>query len=287
MTFRQRRILNATIFHIIVGALGFCMVYPILWMIASSFESNSVMFTRNQISLIPTVPTFENYSNGMRGFGGAASRIPFSVFFRNSFIIVISSTIGQVFSSALVAYGFARCRFRFKKMLFGCVIVTLMLPAQILAIPQYIMFQSFGWVNTWLPLIVPAFFGFPFFIFMIFQFIQNIPRDLDEAAYIDGCSKYTIFFRIILPMIVPALVTSGIFAFYWRWDDFFQPLLYIQSTRLYPVSMALKMFADPGASSDWGALYAMSVLSLLPVMVLFFSFQKYLVEGISTTGLKG
>ena len=281
LSFKQKRIRNAIIFHIVVGGLGFLMLYPILWMFASSLKLPHEIWI-NQASLIPSTLHFENYTTGLRGFG----RIPFTTFFRNSFIIVTTGTIGQVFSSALVAYGFARIRFKYKKPLFACVIVTLMLPVQILAIPQYIMFQSFGWINTWLPLIVPAFFGLPFFIFLMYQFIQSIPRDLDEAAYIDGCSKYSIFFRIILPMIVPALVTSGIFAFYWRWDDFFTPLLYLQTLRLYPVSLALRMFADP-ASTDWGAMFAMSSLSLLPVIVLFFSFQKYLVEGISTTGLKG
>ena len=282
MTFKQRRIVKAIIFHTIVAALGFLMIYPILWMFASSLKPSSEIW-KDQASLIPSSINWQNYTNGLKGFGG----VRFTVFFKNSFIIVIASTIGQVISSALVAYGFARIKFRFKKPLFACVIVTLMLPTQILAIPQYIMFQTFGWTNSWKPLIIPSFFGYPFFIFLVYQFIQSIPRDLDEAAYIDGCSKYSIFSRIILPMLVPALVTSAIFAFYWKWDDFFTPLLYLQDLKKYPVSLALKMFADPAAVSDWGAMFAMSSFSLIPVMVLFFSFQKYLVEGISTTGLKG
>jgi multiple sugar transport system permease protein len=282
MKFRQKKFWSATFFHLIVASLGFVMVYPILWMFASSLKPSSEIWT-NQASLIPSSIQLENYVNGLRGFGG----VRFTVFFRNSFLIVIASTLGQVLSSALVAYGFARIQFKFKKPLFACVIVTLLLPSQILAIPQYIMFQFFGWIDSWKPLIIPSFFGLPFFIFLIYQFIQSIPRDLDEAAYIDGCSKYSIFSRIVLPMIVPSLVTSAIFAFYWKWDDFFTPLLYLQSLRKYPVSLALKMFADPGAVSDWGAMFAMSSLSLVPVMVLFFCFQKYLVEGISTTGLKG
>lgn len=282
MSFKQKRILKSVVFHVVVASLGFVMIYPILWMFASSLKQGSEIWT-NQASLIPETFYWQNYVNGLKGFGG----VRFTVFFKNSFIIVIVSTIGQVFSSALVAYGFARIRFKFKNPLFACVIITLLLPSQILAIPQYIMFQFFGWIDTWAPLIVPSFFGYPFFIFLIYQFIRGIPDDLDEAAYIDGCSKYSIFFRIILPMIVPALVTSAIFAFYWKWDDFFSPLLYLQTLQKYPVSLALKMFADPGAVSDWGALFAMSSLSLVPIMVIFFSFQKYLVEGISTTGLKG
>lgn len=279
---RSRKVAKRVLFHLFSIAFGFVMIYPILWLFASSFKGPAEIFGKNQLSLIPKSWAFENYATGFKGFGG----VSFAVFFRNSFFIAGTTTVGQVFSSALVAYGFARIRFRFKKILFGCVIITMMLPMQILAIPQYIMFNTFGWINTYLPLILPAFFGNAFFIFLIHQFIQGITRDLDEAAYIDGCSKYTIFFRIILPLVVPALVTAAIFAFYWKWDDFFSALLYLQSITKYPVSIALKMFADPSAVSNWGAMYAMSVLSLVPVIVLFFSFQKYLVEGISTTGMK-
>lgn len=278
---RKRRLLGNLLFHIFSILFGFVMIYPLLWLLASSFKGPTDIF-KNQLSLIPKEWVFDNYVTGMRGFGGTS----FAVFFKNSFFIVILSTIGQVGSSALVAYGFARIKFRFKKVLFACVIITMMLPVQIMAIPQYIMFHALGWINTYYPLIVPSFFGYSFFIFLIYQFIQGITRDLDEAAYIDGCSKYSIFYRIILPLIVPALVTSAIFAFYWKWDDFFGALLYLQSIRKYPVSIALKMFADPAAVSNWGAMYAMSVLSLVPVIILFFSFQKYLVEGISTTGMK-
>ena len=278
---KARRITKQFFFHFFSITFGFIMIYPILWLVASSFKGPSEIF-RNQLSLIPKEWAFENYAVGMRGFGG----VSFTVFFRNSFFIVILSTIGQVASSALVAYGFARIRFRFKNIMFACVIVTMMLPAQIIAIPQYIIFNMLGWINTYYPLILPSFFGNSFFIFLIYQFIQGITRDLDEAAFIDGCSKVSVFFKIILPLIVPALVTSAIFAFYWKWDDFFGPLLYLQSVHKYPVSYALKMFADPGAISNWGAMYAMSTLSLVPVIILFFSFQKYLVEGISTTGMK-
>ena len=278
---RAKKIATRVAFHTFSILFGFVMIYPILWLVASSFKGPSEVFT-NQLALIPKKWAFENYAIGMKGFGN----IRFSTFFLNSFYIVTLTTIGQVCSSALVAYGFARIKFRFKKTLFACVIVTMMLPMQILAIPQYTLFNALGWINTYKPLILPAFFGHPFFIFLIYQFIQGIARDLDEAAYIDGCSKYTIFFRIIVPLIVPAMVTSAIFAFYWKWDDFFGPLLYLQSVPKFPVSIALKMFADPSAVSNYGAMYAMSVLSLVPVIILFFSFQKYLVEGISTTGMK-
>lgn len=153
-------------------------------------------------------------------------------------------------------------------------------------IPQYVMFNSFGWVNTYLPLIMPTFFGLPFFVFLIMQFIRTIPYDLDEAARIDGCNQFMIFYRIIVPLIVPAIMTSMIFSFYWRWDDFMAPLIYLQNPSKYTLALALKMFSDPEAVTNWGNMFAMSVLSLLPVTIIFFMFQRYIVEGISTSGLK-
>uniref|UniRef100_UPI003AB99891 carbohydrate ABC transporter permease n=1 Tax=Waltera sp. TaxID=2815806 RepID=UPI003AB99891 len=163
----------------------------------------------------------------------------------------------------------------------------MMLPFQIIMIPQYILFNQMGWVGTYLPLIVPHFFGQGFFIFLNIQFIKGIPRDLDEVAKIDGCSIYGIFTRIILPLIKPSIVTSAIFSFMWRWDDFLGALLYVNKTEKYPVSLALKMFCDPSSSSDYGAMFAMATLSILPAVLIFFCLQRYLVEGISTSGLKG
>lgn len=213
--------------------------------------------------------------------------IPIFSFFKNSFIVTIIGTVGAVISSAIVAYGFARCKFKGKGFWFGCMIITMLLPYQVVMIPQYIMFQKMGWVNTFKPLLVPAFLGQPFFIFLMIQFIRGIPNELDEAAKIDGCSKYSIFTRIILPLISPALITSAIFSFLWRWDDFLGPLLYLSKPELYTVSLGLRMFSDPTAVSNWGAAFAMATLSLVPSFIIFIFFQRYLVEGIVTTGLKG
>ena len=163
----------------------------------------------------------------------------------------------------------------------------MMLPFQVMMIPQFIWFKKLGWVGTYLPLIAPSFFGQGFFIFLIMQFIEGIPRELDEAAKIDGCSYYGVFRQIILPLIIPALITSGIFSFIWRWDDFMSPLLYINKTTMYPISYALKLFCDPSSTSDYGAMFAMATLSLLPAVIIFITLQKYLVEGIATSGIKG
>lgn len=282
MNWTQRKRLGRVIFHIVVIFLCFLMLYPLLWMIAGSFKTQQDIF-QNPTRLIPTSFYPQNYINGWRGFGNTS----FATFFFNSICITAIAVVGQVASSAIIAYGFARIRFKGKVFWFSLMLITMMMPAQVLIIPQYIMFHRFGWVNTWLPLIVPGYFGQAFFIFLIYQFIQGIPVALDESAYIDGASRYSIFPRIILPLIKPALMTSLIFATYWKWDDFFGPSIYLTDVKKYTVSVALKMFTDPSAQSDLGAAYAMAVLSLVPVMVIFFAFQKYLVEGITTSGLKG
>lgn len=272
--------------HIIAAiaiiAGGLIMIYPLLWMVMSSFKENNEIFDQAS-SLWPEVFHFENYANGWKGFAG----ISFGKFFTNSLFITVIGTIGSVFSSAFIAFGFARLKFKGRKVWFTCMLLTMMLPFQIIMIPQYLIFNKLGWVGTFLPMIVPHFFGGAFFIFLIIQFIYGIPKDMDEAAKIDGCSYYGIFFRIILPLIVPALVTCAIFSFMWKWDDFMGPLLYLNRPTTYTVSLALKMFADPTSLSDWGAMFAMATLSVLPVFLIFVFFQKYLVEGISTEGLKG
>lgn len=280
---KKRRMISTTVYHVFVMGLGIVMIYPLLWMIFSSFKPTNTIFTTAQ-NLFPAEWTLENYANGWRGFG----KVGFSQFFGNSFFISVIATVGTVLSSSIVAYGFARMKFFGKKLLFAAMLVTMMLPAQVLMIPQYLWYQKLGWVGTYLPLIVPYFFATQgFFVYLMVNFINGIPKDLDEAAKIDGCSTYGIYLRIILPLIVPALITAGIFSFIWRWDDFLSALLYVNESEMYPVSLALKLFCDPGSSSDYGAMFAMSTLSVLPVMLIFIFLQKYLVEGIASTGLKG
>lgn len=278
----SRRQWKTISYHLLVGFLALGMIYPILWLVASSLKPNDEIFT-TAYSLIPSSLKWGNYASGWAGFAGNS----FGTFFKNSFIIVILSTIGAVCSSALVAYAFARIPFFGRGLWFGCMMLTLMLPRDVTIIPQYIMFSELGWLQSFKPLIVPQFLGIPFFIFLIMQFIRTVPADLDEAAKIDGCSKYGIFFKVILPLIVPAMMTSAIFSFYWTWEDFIHPLLYLNQPELYPVSLALKLFLDGESLNNWGGMFAMSTLSLVPVFVIFFTFQKYIVEGISTSGLKG
>lgn len=280
---RQRgKIARGLLYYIGVTLIALFMLYPVVWLVASSLKAPDEVWT-NVSSLIPQAWRFENYSEGFAGFGG----ITFATFFRNSFIHAGFGTLFTVVSSAIVAYGFARVRFRGSGFWFSIMLMTIMLPPQILLIPQYIIFNKLDWTNTFLPLLVPRLGGDVFFIFMIVQFIRGIPIELDEAAMIDGCGKVQIFYRIILPQITPALVTAAIFSFYWTWEDFLGPLIYLSNPNLYTVSLALRAFADTGSVTNWGAVFAMLTLSLAPVILIFVFFQRYLVEGIATTGLKG
>lgn len=270
------------IYHLFTFSFACVMIYPLVWMIMGSFKDTTEIF-RHAEHLLPQSFHLGNYIKGWKGF----AKVSFTVFFKNSLIISGLATVGAVCSSAIIAYGFARCNFKGKGIWFSAMLVSMMLPFQIIMIPQYILFNQMGWVGTYLPLIVPHFFGQGFFIFLNIQFIKGIPRDLDEVAKIDGCSIYGIFTRIILPLIKPSIVTSAIFSFMWRWDDFMSSLIFLNNPLQYPVAYALKLFADPTAGSDWGAMFAMATLSLVPIFIIFLTMQKYLVEGIASTGIKG
>jgi len=274
--------LKRALYHLVICGFGFVMVYPIIWMVVSSVKDNSEIFT-NAASLIPKAFTMDNYVAGFKGFGN----IPFMTFIKNSLVITVVGTVGCVVASTLVGYGFSRLEFRGKRFWFSIMMATMMLPMQVTIVPQYILFDALGMTGTNLPLILPQFGGRVFFIFLIVQFIDGIPKELDQAAYIDGCGKYSVFTRIILPLIVPAIVTSTVFSFMWIWEDFFTALIYLDQPAKYTVPLALRMFNDASSASNWGATLAMSTVSLVPVFILFACFQKYLVEGIATTGLKG
>jgi multiple sugar transport system permease protein len=269
------------LYHVLIIAFVFVMIYPVLWMIFGSLKSN-LEITTGSLTLLPENWLWENFINGWRGFAG----ITFATFFRNSMIISIVSTIGTIIGSSLVAYSFSRFRYQGRKILLALMFLTMMIPSQIIIIPQFVIFHHLDWVNTFLPLIMPSFFGVPFFIFLIMQFMTGIPKELIEAAFIDGCNKYSVFFRIIFPLLKPALITTTIIQFYWSWDNFMGPLIYLNNPRLYTVSLALRLFIDTASFTDFGAMFAMSTLSLVPVFFLFLFFNKQLVEGINTSGIK-
>lgn len=278
----KKKKIKAISYHVLILIFGFGMIYPVLWMVSGSLKDNSEILT-GSLSLVPNVFRWENFANGWRGFGG----ISFAVFFRNSFFVATVSTIGTVLSSACIAYAFSRINFKGSKIWFGIMLATMMLPFQVILIPQYIIFHRLGLVGSYAPILIPNFIGRAFFIYLMMQFMISIPKELDEAAIMDGCNKYTVFTRIIFPLLKPAIVTSAIIQFYWAWDDFMGPLIYLQRPRMFTISIALRNFADASSVTDWGAMFAMSTLSLLPVFIMFLSFNKQLVEGISTTGVKG
>ena len=279
----ERKAWKEALYHILVTFGAVIMVYPLLWMVFSSFKpTDMILPTAGQ--LIPAEWTLRNYIQGWKGFMGYS----FATFFANSFFISLTSTFGTLFSSSLVAYALQRLHFRGKKLIFTLVLSTMMLPAQILMIPQFMWYRHLNWVGTYYPMILPYFFAIQgFFVYLIMNFIGGIPKDLDEAAKIDGCSYYVTYFRIILPLIVPALVTSAIFSFIWRWDDYLSALLYVNRASMRPISLALQLFNDPSSGSDIGSTLAMSTLSIIPATILFLIFQKSLVEGIASSGIKG
>lgn len=258
------------------------MIYPLLWLTASAFrESNSIFVSPG---LWPGRHfTLENFSNGWIGLGF----VGFSTFFTNSFIVTGLSVAGNILSCSLAGYAFARLEFPFRRTLFAIMMGTLMLPLHALLIPQYILFSTLGWLDTFLPLVVPKFLGTEaFFVFLFVQFFRAIPRELTEAARLDGCGHFQIFFLIFVPLSMPAIASTAAFSFIWAWNDFLHPLIYLNSPQNYTLPLGLSLFLDATAESNYGALFAMSLLSLLPVVGFFFSFQKLLVAGIATTGMK-
>lgn len=280
---KTNTVVRHTLTHLFIMALGLFMIYPILWMIVSSFKPNNMIFS--DPGLIPKVVTFENYISGWKGYAG----ISFARFFANSLYMCIGAVVGNLIACTMAAYAFGRLKFAGRDFWFGVMLVTLMLPGQVTIVPRYIMFNTFGWVGTFLPIIVPKFLATDaFFIFLLVQFIRSLPKELDEAAIIDGCGKVGVFLRIIVPLAIPALVTTALFTFLWTWDDFMSHLLYLTNPPIFSVARALRTFVgDAGAVSNWGGALAMSTLSMIPPFILFFSLQKYFVQGIATTGIKG
>ena len=278
-----KRTYKEVIYHVLVAFGALVMVYPLLWMVLSSFKPTD-MILPTAANLLPTTWTLRNYIQGWKGFMGYT----FGTFFLNSFIISLTSTFGTLMSSAFVAYALKRLKFKLRGLLFVLVLSTMMLPAQILMIPQFMWYRHLNWVGTYYPMILPYFFAIQgFFVYLIMNFIGGIPDSLDEAAKIDGCSYYGIFFRVILPLIVPALVTSAIFSFIWRWDDYLSALLYVNRASMRPVSLALQLFNDPSSGSDIGSTLAMSTLYIVPSTIIFNVLHKSLVEGIASTVIKG
>ena len=267
--------------HLLIILIGLAMLYPVLWLLSSSFKPNQSIMT--DTGLWPHAFTLDNYRNGWKGFQG----VSFARFFGNSALVSLLCVLGNIITCSFAAYAFARLNFRLKKLWFSLMLVTIMLPYHVTLVPQYIIFSELHWINTYLPLFVPKWLAHDsFFILLMVQFIRGIPSELDESAKIDGCGQWKLYYRIIMPLLVPALISTAIFTFIWTWDDFFSQMIYISDIKLFTVQLGIRALFDPTGTSDWGALMAISVLSLLPITLVFLFFQRYFLEGIATTGLK-
>ena len=283
----RRRIKRKTVQTIIwftgLIILTAIVLYPLLWLFLATLKPNAEF--GSNAGLFPYNPTVDNYGKVAEGIAG----VPMWRFFLNSFILATSAVIGTVISSALAAYAFARVQFKGLRILFAAMIGTLLLPFHVVIIPQYIIFNKLGWIDTFIPLILPKFLATEaFFVFLIVQFIRQMPRDMDEAARIDGAGHMRIFWSIILPLIRPALITCAIFAFIWTWNDFLSPLLYLTSPENYPLPIALRLYNDASSGgADYGATVTASFVALVPIILFFVVFQRFLVDGVATQGLKG
>jgi multiple sugar transport system permease protein len=276
----RSRTVRAVLKHAVMIAASLAMIYPLLWMVVSSLRPNDEIF-RNP-SLFPLSFDIDNYVRGW-----SAQSFEFSHYLMNSTLLVVGCVIGNLFACTLTAYAFARLRFWGRNIAFAVMLMTLMLPIHVVIVPQYILFSQTGWVNTMLPLILPKFLATDaFFVFLMVQFIRGIPRQLDEAAWIDGAGPFRTFWHVILPLMRPALITTTIFTFIWTWNDFFGQLIYLTDSSVFTVPIALNALVDSQSNQGTGTLMAMSLLALLPILLFFAFAQKYLIRGIATTGLK-
>lgn len=280
---RNMRILNAAVRYIILTIMAFIMIYPIIWLVGATFKTNNEIFT--SVSFIPKRIDFTPYIEGWK----TRTKYTFTTFFINTFSFVIPKIIFCLVSSTLVAYGFARFNFPFKRILFSILMATMFLPAVVTRIPLYLLWKQLGVLDTYIPLVAPTVFANePFFVFMLIQFLRSLPTYLDEAATIDGCNSFQILIKVLLPTLKPALISCTIFQFIWSFNDFLGPLIYVTSLKKYPVALALKMSIDQSSGIvEWNQILAMSFLALVPALILFFIAQNYFVEGVTSSGVKG
>ena len=263
-------------------AVAVLMLYPLLWLIGASFKSNAQIFS--EVGFWPERFDFGAYAKGWK----TSTAYTFATYFANSFLITIPRIAVTVVSCVLVAYAFARFEFWGKKVLFAVMIGTMMLPLIVLRLPQYLMFKELGWLDTYLPLILPSAFATDtFFVFMLVQCLRGIPRDMEEAAVIDGCNPLQLLWHIIVPLLKPAIISVIVFQFIWTMNDFMGPLVYLASVEKYPVSLALKMSIGATEEVEWANVIAISVVALIPSVAVFFMAQRHFIEGASSSGIKG
>ena len=272
--------------YFVLILVGVIMIYPLVWMVGATFKSNAEIFAG--IGFLTATPTLQGYIDAVtQNYGGDIS---IWRAFINTYSFVIPKVIFTVISSVIAAYGFSRFKFKGRDMLFGIMISTLFLPQVGLNVPQYLMYNSFGWVNSpfYLPLWVPTLFATEtYFVYQLVQFMRSIPHDLDEAAAIDGCGPVKILYKIIAPMLSPSLVACGLFQFMWSCNDYMGPLLYVQTPSKYPMSIFVKLSMDADSGFNWNRILALSLISIIPQLVVFFCAQDAFIDGISAGAVKG
>lgn len=279
---KKKKLFGLTLRYIILIALGIVLIFPLVYMFLGTFKSNQEIF--GSLKLMPENFSLEGYGEGWKGSG----QIGFGTYLWNSFKLVVPVVVLTIISSIITAYGFVRFDFPGKKILFAVMLALMMLPGSVLLIPRYLLFVKLNWIDDYKVFWVPAALATSsFFVYMFIQFFRGIPRELDEAARIDGCSSFRILLSILLPLSKPAVISAAIFQFIWTWNDFFQQYIYISSVSKYTVSLGLRMALDTTSTVVWKNILAMSVIAILPCVIIYFCLQKYFVEGIATSGLKG
>lgn len=282
---KTKHYLNVFLRYFVLILVGLIMVYPLIWMVGATFKSNAEIFS--SIGFIPKNPTLEGYKNAMQNYGGAIN--VWKAMF-NTFSYVIPKVVFTMISATVTAYGFGRFEFKGKGILFSVLMATLFLPQVVLNVPQFILFTKLGWVDSklYLPIIAPTLFATDtLFVFQLIQFLRNVPKELDEAAKIDGCNAVQTLVKVIVPMLSPAITSIALFQFMWSSNDFMGPLLYVNTPAKYPLAIFVKMSMDADAGFSWNRILALSLISIIPSLIVFFLAQDKFVDGISAGGVKG
>ncbi len=282
LTRHQKDLISMCIRYTILVVMGIIMIYPMVWMVGASFTAtNAEIFS--SLSFIPETFTLDGYIEGWIG-----TTYNFGHYMLNTYKIVIPKVFGTIISVILTAYAFTRFKFVGRKLFYTIMLSTLFLPQVVMNIPQFLLFTKLGWVDTYLPLIVPSFFAADtYFVFLMCQFMRGIPIELEESAQIDGCNSLQRLQKIIVPMVKPAVVSCALFQFMWTSNDFMGPLIYINSTKKFPASLGLRLFMDTENGFEWNRVLALSVITILPSLIVFFLAQDEFVEGISAGAVKG
>lgn len=280
---KAKHIINLILRYTVLILVGFVMVYPLLWMVGATFKSNAEIFS--SIGLFTAHPSLEGYKAAMQNYGGTIN--VWKAMF-NTFSYVIPKVVFTMISATVTAYGFGRFEFKGRGFLFAVMMATLFLPQVVLNAPQYIMFNKWGWTNSYLPLVIPSLFAADtYFVFMLIQFLRGVPKELEEAAKIDGCNAIKTLWYVIVPMLKPSLVSCALFQFMWTSNDFMGPLIYISDMEKYTNSIYLRMSMDGDVGFQWNRILAMSLISIIPSLIVFFCAQDSFIDGIAAGGVKG